>query len=117
MRFIVPLALLLLTRPAPGAPSIGLNFEGDDFDQTGPNLLAPSDVAGVIAASNWNNAVGTSGVMANLNDSAGETTTVIIPTARRQRSGVPLLLKTIRWCVSLFGYASWRGSFLRLFSY
>jgi hypothetical protein len=53
-------------------PAISVNFVGGGSNGT-PAILAPSDVAGVVAVSNWNNGNGS-----GLKDSSGATTAASI---------------------------------------
>jgi len=66
--------LTFLSLPVLGG-SISLNFEGGDNNPASANLLAPSDIAGVVPVPNWNNASGASGSQSNLIDDSGSATT------------------------------------------
>jgi len=65
--------------PDPGAPSIGVNFVGLDDGGAGgrvdfPNVLQPTDMAGLVPSANWNNARGAASTLSDLNDSNGRPT-------------------------------------------
>jgi hypothetical protein len=58
-------------------PNIGINFGSDRTDANGPLAVAPTDVAGVVPITNWNNEDGATGTSATpLVDSTGATTGV-----------------------------------------
>jgi len=65
---VVIMAGLLVSPSSASASTISINFRGDG-DST--YQLAPSDVAGVVPASNWNDVTGTSGTGIALKNGAG----------------------------------------------
>lgn len=58
--------------------AISVNFEGLDSNAEVLNLLEPTDVAGLIPVRNWNNAYDATGLMTNLIDSTGASTSASI---------------------------------------
>ncbi|MGC6581000.1 MAG: hypothetical protein ACON4K_01600 [Akkermansiaceae bacterium] len=65
------------SKPSPDVEVIGVNFAGLD-DPNGntdyPNLLNPTDEAGLISSMNWNNAQAVTGMIADLTEHGGSPT-------------------------------------------
>src|SRR5258708_2423819 len=58
----------------PSAATISINFQGGSTTNGTPALMASSESAGVVAATNWNNATGASGSLSSLKNINGVTT-------------------------------------------
>ncbi|TWT72841.1 PEP-CTERM motif protein [Posidoniimonas polymericola] len=74
-----------ISAPQVYADSVGVNFGADDAGGTGGlSSLAPTDVAGVVAQANWNNASGTGGTITNAVDDSGTATTIDVSWAAEE---------------------------------
>ena len=59
-----------------GNGNFGINFQGGQTGQPNDTPLGPTETAGVVPITNWNNAPGVSGALSGLNDSGGAATAV-----------------------------------------
>lgn len=66
------------TTSAALSTTLSINFQGGSSTNGTPSVMASTEAAGVVAASNWNNATGASGSLTSLKDANGVATGVSV---------------------------------------